>query len=143
MKNKKIDKIMMNYTINIANISSCQKKHVGAIIVKDLKILSSGYNGTPAGTENCKDHFPDPSIPSFKNDHREWSETHEIHAEQNAIAYAARNGINIEGAKMYVTYSPCINCAKMIVASGISEVIYLEEYKIKDGLNFLKECNKS
>lgn len=97
--------------------STCKKLHVGAVFVsKDKRILSSGYNGFPAG---C------PHVSHERNGH----EIRTIHAEQNAISYAARKGIAIEGSCVYVTHFPCINCTKVILAAGVREVVYGEDYK--------------
>ena len=88
---------------------------MGAVIVKDRRVISSGYNGYPSGCEHV-------SI------HRDGHEINTIHAEQNAISDASRRGVAIENAIIYVTHYPCLNCAKYIISSGIKEVVYLEDY---------------
>jgi dCMP deaminase len=108
---------------------------VGAIIVKDDRIISHGYNGSAPGAVNCCDHFKDPIygpdgklIPELREVHHKWSREHEIHAEANAITWAARRGLSTEGADMYVTLSPCEDCCKLIKAAGIKTVYFLDEY---------------
>ena len=115
----------------IARNSKCEKKQVGAIIVKGGRIISSGYNGTPRGYHNCNE--------IKKDDHRSWQFEHEIHAEMNAILWAARSGIAIEGATMITTTEPCTQCAKHIANSGIKKVIYFDSYPVS-GVKFLRDC---
>lgn len=111
----------------IGNQSYAQRKKVGAVISKGDRVISTGYNGTPPGTNNtCED--------SDGN-----TKTSVIHAEANAILFAARNGLKIEDCTLYITMSPCVECAKMILASGIKEVFYSEKYRIEDGIKLLKE----
>lgn len=118
------DNTFMAIAQTIATTSNCVSRQVGAIIVKDGRILSTGYNGTPKGYTNCSDHFTNGKTP----DHRAWSLIHEIHAEMNAIIWAARQGISIQGATLYSTTEPCSECSKNIIASGISRIVYLEPY---------------
>ncbi|MDD2357487.1 MAG: deaminase [Thiovulaceae bacterium] len=119
------DTNFINIAFEIASASKCVSKQVGAVIVKDGRILSSGYNGTPAGFMNCKDHWNG----EYTKDHHEWSKTYEIHAEMNAIIWAARKGISIEGATIYVTLEPCSECSKNLIASGIKRIIYAKAYE--------------
>jgi len=119
------DKNFINIATEIARASKCVSKQVGAVIVKDDRILSTGYNGTPAGYENCCDHWDGKYTP----EHHEWSKTYEIHAEMNAIIWAARKGISIEGATIYVTLEPCSECSKNLIASGIKRIVYAKEYE--------------
>jgi len=105
--------------------SKCVSKQVGAVIVKDGRILSTGYNGTPPGFTNCADHWDG----QYTKDHHEWSKTYEIHAEMNAIIWAAREGISINGATIYVTLEPCSDCSKNIIASGIKRIVYDKSYE--------------
>lgn len=112
-----------------AENSYCQRRQVGALIVKDNMIISDGFNGTPSGFENvCED---------------ENGVTHPyvLHAEANAITKIARSGNNSNGATLYVTDSPCIECAKLIIQAGIKRVIYAREYRLKDGIDLLKRAN--
>lgn len=119
------DKNFINIAIEIAGASKCVSKQVGAVIVKDGRILSTGYNGTPAGYTNCKDHWNG----AYTKEHHDWSKNHEIHAEMNAIIWAARKGISIEGSTIYVTLEPCSDCSKNIIASGIVRIVYLKDYE--------------
>lgn len=111
-----------------AENSYCERRKVGAIVVKDKMIISDGYNGTPEGFENvCEDsnHITKPYV---------------LHAEANAITKLARNSNNSEGATLYVTASPCIECSKLIIQSGIKRVVYGEKYRLEDGINLLKRA---
>jgi len=119
------DQNFINIAKEIATASKCVSKQVGAVIVKDGRVLSTGYNGTPAGYENCCDHWDG----TYTKDHHEWSKTYEIHAEMNAIIWAARKGISIEGATIYVTLEPCSDCSKNIIASGIKRIVYAKAYE--------------
>ena len=131
----------------LAQESKCISKKVGVVIVKDDRIISTGYNGSPKGQLNCCDKFdplirPDvwgrpvlgenelvPHLSKVgRDEHHQWSNTHEIHAELNAIVYAAKSGISIDGATMYCTLTPCANCAKVITQSGIKRIIYDQSY---------------
>lgn len=112
-----------------AENSYCQRRQVGALVVKDQRIISDGYNGTPSGFENqCED---------------EQGVTHPyvLHAEANAITKLARSSNNSDGATLYVTASPCIECAKLIIQAGIKRVVYGEKYRLDDGLNLLKKAS--
>jgi len=119
------DKNFINIATEIASASKCVSKQVGAVIVKDGRILSTGYNGTPAGFQNCCDFWDG----NYTKDHHEWSKTYEIHAEMNAIIWAARKGISIEGGTIYVTLEPCSECSKNLIASGIKRIVYLKSYE--------------
>ncbi len=115
----------INIAKEIAAASKCVSKQVGAVIVKDGRILSTGYNGTPAGYENCNDHWNG----EYTKDHHEWSKTYEIHAEMNALIWAARKGISIEGATIYVTLEPCADCSKNLIAAGVKRIVYNKGYE--------------
>lgn len=121
-----------------AELSSCERRKVGAIIVKDNRIISIGYNGTPAGWDNVCEH-------TIRHHELGTCSTitkpEVIHAEQNAIAKLARSNESGLGAEMYVTCSPCVECAKQIYGSGIKKVYYKDCYKNSDGIEFLKKCN--
>nr|WP_321267049.1 dCMP deaminase family protein [uncultured Sulfurimonas sp.] len=119
------DENFINIAFEIATASKCVSKQVGAVIVKDGRILSTGYNGTPAGFTNCCDHWDG----KYTADHHEWSKTYEIHAEMNAIIWAARKGISIEDASIFVTLEPCSECSKNLIASGIKRIVYAKEYE--------------
>ena len=112
-----------------AENSYCVRRKVGALIVKDKMIISDGYNGTPAGFENvCED---DNGV----------TKPYVLHAEANAITKIARSNNSSDGATMYVTASPCIECAKLIIQAGIKRVVYSEKYRLEDGLDLLKRAN--
>ena len=119
------DNNFINIAFELATASKCVSKQVGAVIVKDGRILSTGYNGTPAGYENCCDYWNG----EYTSQHHEWSKTYEIHAEMNAIIWAAREGISIDGASIYVTLEPCSECSKNLIASGIKRIVYAKEYE--------------
>ena len=119
------DKNFINIAKEIACASKCVSKQVGAVIVKDNRILSTGYNGTPAGYTNCIEHWDG----KYTKDHHEWSKTYEIHAEMNAIIWAAREGISIKDATIYVTLEPCSECSKNLIASGIKRIVYATAYE--------------
>ena len=119
------DTNFINIAAEIATASKCVSKQVGAVIVKDGRILSTGYNGTPAGFTNCCDFWDG----KYTKEHHEWSKTYEIHAEMNAIIWAARKGISIEGATIYVTLEPCSECSKNLIASGIKRIVYKTPYE--------------
>ncbi len=126
----KWDKRFMELARTIGSWSSCyqENRHIGAVIVKNKRILTTGYNGAPAGVESCVERGEclrrKMNIPSGTRAELCYA----IHAEQNAIIQAAKMGVSIEGATMYCTHQPCVICAKMIVNSGISRVIYAEGY---------------
>ena len=111
-----------------AENSYCERRKLGAHIVKDKMIISDGYNGTPAGFENvCEDenHLTKPYV---------------LHAEANAITKIARSGNNSEGATLYVTDAPCIECSKLIIQSGIKRVFYARQYRLTDGIDLLQRA---
>ncbi len=123
------DKNFLAIAYEIASASKCVSRHTGAVIVKEGRIVSTGYNGTPAGYTNCRDHFKGEYTP----EHHDWSYKYEIHAEMNAIVWAARNGIAIEGATMYCTYEPCFDCVRAIIAAGLKRIVFAEKYKHHTG----------
>ena len=111
-----------------AENSYCERRKVGALVVKNNMIISDGYNGTPTGFENiCEDE-------------NNMSKPYVLHAEANAITKLARSSNSSEGATLYVTASPCIECAKLIIQSGINRVIYTEQYRLTDGVDLLKRA---
>jgi len=119
------DKNFINIAHEIASASKCVSKLVGAVIVKDGRILSTGYNGTPPGYQNCCDFWDG----EYTKEHHDWSKTYEIHAEMNAIIWAARKGISVEGGTIYVTLEPCSECSKNLIASGIKRIVYDKAYE--------------
>ena len=130
-KNKQLllDKRYMRMALIWAENSYCKRRQVGAILVKDKMIISDGYNGTPSGFENvCED----------END---VTKPYVLHAEANAITKVARSNNSSEGATMYVTSSPCIECAKLIIQSGITRVVYANSYRLSDGVELLQRAD--
>lgn len=125
IKQKRLDSVFMNVTKEIAQLSHCERFKVGAVLVKDGNIISFGYNGTPTGMDNCceKDNV---------------TLSHVIHGEVNAILKAAKNGTSVDGATLYLTLSPCLDCSKLILQSGIKRVVYLTAYRNLEGVDFLK-----
>lgn len=126
----------MKTALTFAELSSATRLKVGSIIVKDNRIISIGYNGMPAGWDNnCEYWFEDGDNGSG------WRTKPEVlHAEENAIIKLARSNESGEGASMFITHAPCMNCAKLIYGSGISELYYLNTYRSLDGLSFLANC---
>ena len=110
-----------------AQTSYCKRRQVGALLVKDRMIISDGYNGTPSGFENIceEDGVTKPYV---------------RHAEANAITKVAKSGNSSEGATLFVTASPCLECAKLIIQSGIKRVVYRDEYRITDGIDLLRRA---
>lgn len=109
--------------------SYCLRRQVGALVVKDKMIISDGYNGTPSG------------FPNVCEDENNTTYPYVLHAEANAITKIACSNNNSQGATMYVTASPCIECAKLIIQAGIKRVVYSESYRLDDGIRLLKEAN--
>lgn len=131
MKNKPaFDDIFMELAVNLAARSHCIKRHVGAVLTKDTRIISIGYNGPPAGTHNCDEEWPDHGCPRDSKGGCSLA----IHAEQNAILYAVKNKTSVEGATLYITLSPCLACSRIIYSMGISKVIYLKSYAEYKGI---------
>ena len=125
------DEYFMMIAEVVATRSNCSRRHVGAVMVKDRHILSTGYNGTPHGVKNCfAGGCPRCSGKAESGSHLE--ECLCVHAEQNAIAQAARFGLELEGSTVYVTISPCLTCAKLLVNAGIKEVVYGGDYAFID-----------
>lgn len=119
--------------LKMANIwaqnSYCTRRQVGAILVKDKMIISDGYNGTPSGFENiCEDE-------------NNKTKPYVLHAEANAITKVAKSNNSSDGATMYVTSSPCMECAKLIIQAGIKRVVFTDGYRLEDGINLLKRAS--
>lgn len=158
---KSWDKTFIEIAEKFAEHSTCVKRKVGAVLVKDLRILSTGYNGTPSGFCNCNEVFKYRDektgkinlntgvvyVSNFQLNardfitHHDFAERYEIHAEQNCLSFAAKNGVSTDSCILYVTTAPCAQCAKLIIASGIKEVVYKEIYKNGFGLDLLKEAD--
>lgn len=125
-KQKQFDKRYLEMALIWAKNSYCKRRQVGALIVKEKMIISDGYNGTPAGFENnCEDEFGN-------------TKPYVLHAEANAITKVAKSNNSSEGATLYVTTSPCLECAKLIIQAGIVRVVFCDQYHNQDGINLLK-----
>ena len=135
------DQIYMDLAEKLAKRSHCVKAQVGAVLTKDTRIVSLGYNGPPAGTHNCDTEWPEHGCPRDSKG----SCSLALHAEQNAILYATKNNVSMEGATLYVTLSPCIACARVIYTIGIKKVFYKNSYAAfknlpsDEGVEFLKK----
>lgn len=127
-KQARYDRAYLRLAQNWAMLSHCTRKKVGAIIVKDRMIISDGYNGTPSGFSNACENNE--------------GETHwyVLHAEANAILKVAKSTNNTEGSTLYLTHSPCKDCSKLILQSGVKRVVYMEAYKDLSGLTFLTDA---
>lgn len=137
---KNIDHFFMDIAYKVSIQSTCISKKVGAIITKDNRIISIGYNGVPSGIKHCNEVFSEKT-----KEHSIFTRVKEVHAEMNAVLYALKNGISLENTVLYCTLSPCNNCCKLIYTSGIKKIVYSETHDTVEellGLTFLKEeCN--
>lgn len=133
---------MLDIAEGLAQLSKCVSFSIGAVIVKNGRIISSGVNGSPSKFINCNEKF---NAEDFsREEHHKFSEKYEIHAELNAILNAAKEGISIDGADMYVNYHPCYNCLKNLAGSGIKRVFYRHEYdKFVYDKEFFKNLEKN
>ena len=128
MDNNKFDHSYLEMAEVWAQNSYCKRRKVGALLVKDRTIISDGYNGTPSGFENiCEDE-------------NGVTKPYVLHAEANAITKVAKSGNSSQGATLYVTASPCAECAKLIIQSGITRVVYRDAYRLTDGIDLLKRA---
>lgn len=126
-KQKKLDLRYLRMARIWAENSYCKRRQVGALVVKDKMIISDGYNGTPSGFENiCEENNV--------------TKPYVLHAEANAITKLARSSNNSEGSTLYVTASPCIECSKLIIQSGIKRVVYAEKYRLNEGIELLERA---
>jgi len=124
------DEIFMNLAEELSKRSHCIRAQVGAVLSKDTRIISIGYNGPPSGTHNCDEEWPDEGCARDSKG----SCSLALHAEQNAILYAVKNGADLEGATLYTTLSPCLPCARLIFSAGIIHVVYRHSYAEYKGL---------
>jgi dCMP deaminase len=145
VKQKFIDAYMKTAEV-FAELSSARRLHVGAIVVKDDRIISIGYNGMPSGWDNnCEDEYP---ISPWKEEYeKELNATYTLktkpevlHAETNAIAKLAKSTESGNGATLFVTHAPCLDCAKLVYQSGINSVFYRNSYRSDDGIKFLEKA---
>jgi len=140
-KKPSFEDIYMDLAESLAVRSHCVKAQVGAVLTKDTRIISLGYNGPPAGTHNCDEVWPEEGCPRDSKG----SCSLALHAEQNAILYASKNGVTIDGSTLFVTLSPCIACARVIYSVGIKKVFFKRSYaQFKgipndEGVDFLRK----
>lgn len=127
-KKLRYDKAYLRMAQTWAELSHCERKKVGALIVRDGRIISDGYNGTPAGFENCCED---------QSGNTHW---YVLHAEANAILKVARSTNDCSGATLFLTLSPCKDCSKLVLQAGIKRVVYMMEYKDTAGLDFLRSA---
>lgn len=127
-KQKKLDHRYLRMSKIWAENSYCKRRQVGALVVKDKTIISDGYNGTPSGFDNVCEDETNATFPYV------------LHAEANAITKLARSNNNSDGSTLYVTASPCIECAKLIIQAGIRRVVYGEKYRLEDGIDLLRKA---
>ena len=130
MSKPSFDHIFMNLAADLAKRSHCVKAQVGAVLTKDTRIISIGYNGPPAHTHNCDEEWPGIGCPRDSKG----SCSLALHAEENAILYAVKNGANLEGATLYTTLSPCLPCARLIYSAGVKKVFFDKSYAAYKGL---------
>ena len=132
-----MDEYFMEIASVVAKRSTCLRNQVGALFVKNKRILTTGYNGAPAGLDHC-------DVVGCARENVESGTRHElcraVHAEQNAIIQAAMHGISIEGATLYCTHQPCILCAKMMINARVKKVVYLQSYPDQTALDFLQQA---
>ena len=134
-KKQRYENLYMDLATRVAKMSYARRLHVGAVIVKRSNIISFGWNGMPTGWDNnCEDeiHHPDAQDVMLK------TKSEVLHAEQNAIAKLAKSTESGDGATMFITHAPCMDCAKLIYQSGITSVYYRNSYRDQSGLDFLK-----
>lgn len=129
-KQKRLDSVYMTMALAVSTLSHCQRSKVGAILEKEGNVVSMGFNGTPTGMDNCCEDEHNTTKPIV------------LHAEMNAVIKAAKTGNAVQDSTLYVTLSPCIECSKYILQSGIKRVVYLEEYRDKSGIELLKQFIK-
>ena len=128
LKQRNLDTRYMRMATIWAENSYCKRRQVGALLVRDKMIISDGYNGTPSGFDNNCEDENNSSFPYV------------LHAEANAITKVARSNNSSDGATLYVTASPCIECAKLIIQAGIKRVVYGEQYRLLDGVDLLRKA---
>ncbi len=139
LKRPTLDEYFMEIAKVVASRSTCLRQKVGAVIVKDKRILATGYNGAPSNLPHCDEVGclrEKLKVPSGERQEL----CRGVHAEQNAVIQAAKFGISVEGATLYSTHCPCITCAKIIINSGIKKVVYGKDYADKNGIELLKDA---
>jgi dCMP deaminase len=143
MDKQKLDDYFMNVAILTSKLSHCVSHKVGACLVYNSRIISTGYNGTAKDQHNCDEIYKaeDMKNPDMRTSHHEFSLREEIHAELNAIIDAGKRGTLIEDSTLYVTLQPCENCAKLVLGAGIKRVVFKDFYDLGDkkGIEFLEK----
>lgn len=152
---KKFNRFYIDVLNSLKTYSTCSRLQVAAILVNDSRILSSGYNGVAKGCRECNKmyarssdgkilftnyltkHVTSMNEAQYRKEHHEFADKYEIHAEMNCLGFALKNNTDIRGAQLYLTTSPCLNCSKLIIVSGIKEVYFLEEYDDTSGVLYL------
>lgn len=129
-KRRKLDRVFLNISKEVATLSHCKRSQVGAVIELSGNIVSFGFNGAPKGINNCCEDENNVTFPYV------------IHAESNAIIKAAKSGMSMRGGTLYLTLSPCLDCCKLILQSEIKRVVYLEDYRDDTGIKFLDKFIK-
>lgn len=124
------DDALMQIAHIMAERSTCNRLHVGAVIAREGRIIATGFNGAPSGLPHC--------TPENCNEHNPCTNT--THAEAGAIAHSARHGVALERTTLYVTHQPCLTCAQLLINSGVAKVVYATPYRIQDGLNLLLQA---
>ena len=141
MSRPELEDIFMELAVNLARRSHCIRRHVGAVLTKETRIISIGYNGPPSATHNCDEEWPLEGCPADSKGGCSLA----IHAEQNAIMYAVKNNAPVKDATLYVTLSPCLACARIIYSMGICKVLFLKSYAAykgipnDEGIDFLRK----
>lgn len=137
------DSFFMKWADDVSKASTCSKIQVGSVLVREKRVLSLGYNGTPSGMEHCVDVFVGPlsrealGEEEFLSRHRKFSDSHELHSESSCLTFAWRNGITVEGSTIYTQYSPCFNCSKLIIQAKLARVVYRHVYD-PEAIDFLR-----
>lgn len=133
--------IFMQTAVLFSRLSTCARLSVGGVLVKNERIVSTGYNGTPSGIIHCKDYFLGVSYEELQEKHADFSHRYELHCEQNILMECLKNQVTTKGAVLYITISPCSYCAKLLIAADIKGVFYLDEYdRDITGIKLLEEC---
>lgn len=135
MNRHSMPEVLLDIAFVMAHRATCQRAHVGAVVARSGRILSSGYNGAPAGMPHCE-HPPDGDSELSRQEHCGRA----VHAEANAVAFAARYGVALDGADLFCTMAPCVKCAQLIINAGIRTVTYEESYRDGNGVALLREA---
>jgi dCMP deaminase len=131
----------MGFAFRTAEMSTCARVRVGAVVARRGRIITMGYNGSAPGRPHCEEIFPEPHKQGFVQKHHDWALRNELHAEENAIVFAARIGASTADADIFITHQPCITCSKLIVQAGIKRVFYRSEYNGEIDMGILKDNN--